>query len=132
MVERSPSGLYTSVMSVLCYCGKTLFAENREKLVELQFSVKAFTTKRILGFKWLKKWKRNCMRVKYICFCRQIFGGLDMKEFENHFRTQSTSSNVTKTSFWVLSTVWRQYGHWNKRHLLWMTGNTERDYNNLP
>jgi len=48
MVELGPSGLYTSVFSVLCYCG--------ESLSQKIFSAKALPTKRMLGFTWL-----NCM-----------------------------------------------------------------------
>ena len=62
MVERSPS----ESLRALCWCilclmllqGKLLqkIAAARCKLVELLFSSKAFPTKRVLGFVWLKKY----------------------------------------------------------------------------
>ena len=50
MVEGSPSGLYTTVFSVLCYCAESyvivqsLQRVARCKLVERLFSAKAFPT----------------------------------------------------------------------------------------
>ena len=58
MVERSPSGLYTSVFYVLYYCGESFLQKIAARLVSLSssyFLQKPLPQKGYWGLKWLNE-----------------------------------------------------------------------------